>query len=566
MFFDTSNWRALDTYYRALLSMPLTAENVSEWLLRWSGLEAQLKEDTGNAASRFHENTADEEAEKRHLHYVREILPKVEVARQKLICRLLEVEYNPPPNQEIMIEDFRSRMSLFREENVSLQTELELLSNTYRKLTGQMTIEWQSQKLTQQEAGLLLSSPEYEQRRAAWQAIHSCWLEKREVLEKLYLDMLALRNEIAINAELPTYRDYVWLQQCRYDYKPEDILIFHEAIEREVVPVAQQILEARRVALGVKRLRPWDLEVEADYQIPLQPFQHAVQLEEGCARIFHSLDSILGQQFNLLRHGYLDLASRPNKAAGAYCRILPICQCSYIFMNAVGQHDDVQTLLHESGHAFHNFHTANLPLIWMRYPPMEMAEVASMGMELLANPYLSKETGGFYNKADALRARIKNLEQSILFLPYIAVVDAFQHWAYSEAGSLSAQALNQKWAQLWDRFMVGVDWTGLEEEKQTGWHRKRHIFVKPFYYIEYGLAQVAALQLWRRAQHDQARTLKAYRYALSLGATRSLPDLYESAGIPFSFDASTLRELMSVVSQRLCELRAELKNSISQQM
>lgn len=561
MRFDTSNWRAIDSYYRALLSMPLTAQNVSNWLLRWSGLEAQLKEDTGNAASRFHENMADEEAEKRYLHYVREILPQVEVARQKLMRRLLEVDYNPPPNQQIMIEDFRARQSLFREENVSLQTECELLSNQYRKITGQMTIGWQSQTLTQQEAALLLTSPEDEQRRAAWHAIHTCWLEKREVLDQLYLEMLALRNQIAGNADLPSYRDYVWLQQCRHDYKPEDLFIFHDAIEREVVPVAQQILETRRVALGVPRLRPWDLEVEADYHLPLQPFQQATQLEEGCARIFHALDSRLGQQFNLLRHGYLDLGSRPNKASGAYCRILPISQRSYIFMNAVGQHDDVQALLHESGHAFHNFHTADLPLIWMRYPPMEMAEVASMSMELLANPYLSKEKGGFYNKADALRARIKNLEQSVLFLPYIAVVDAFQHWAYSQAG-ITAQALNQKWAQLWDRFMVGVDWEGLEIEAQTGWHRKRHIFIKPFYYIEYGLAQVAALQLWRRAQYDQARALKAYRYALSLGATRSLPELYESAGIPFRFDASTLRELMSVVSEKLYELRRELKESL----
>ncbi|MGB0389140.1 MAG: M3 family oligoendopeptidase [Ardenticatenaceae bacterium] len=555
---DTRNWQALSERYEALLESPLTAKEVPTWLREWSDLEAQIKEDASQAASRSHENTADQVAEERYLHYVREILPKMEVAHDQLVQRLFKVEdYTPPADQQLMMQDFHVTRRLFRAENVPLQTEISVLRNQFRKVTGGMTIEWAGETRTFNQAALLYTKAERDQRELAWRTVHERWLEDRTTLNQLYLDMLALRRQIGRNAEFENYRAYAWLDRGRYDYQPEDAFVFHDAIEQEVVPVAQRIYERRRAALGLERLRPWDLDVETSNQPPLQPFQDVAELEEGCSRIFHAIDPLLGEQFDVLRDGYLDLASRPNKAQGGYCSARHVSKRSYIFMNAVGQHRNVQTLLHEGGHAFHNQHATHLPLIWMRHAPMEMCEVASMGMELLASPYFEKEKGGFYSQADANRARIEHLEELVLFFPYMAVVDAFQHWVYSDAPEdLSAEALDQKWGELWDRFMVGVEWSGLETQKRTGWHRKRHIFLYPFYYIEYGLAQVGALQVWRNALNDQADALAAYRHALSLGGTRSLSQLYHSADIRFAFDAPTLRQLMALVEEKLDELRA----------
>ncbi|MDQ4075606.1 MAG: M3 family oligoendopeptidase [Chloroflexota bacterium] len=554
---DTRDWSTVRAAYEALETEELAHDNVQDWLQRWSNLEAQILEDMGNAASRAHENTADEEAEALHLHYVREILPKVEVASEALKRKLLALEdYEPPADQQTMMRKFHTEQRLFREENVPLKTELNVLANEHRKVTGQMTVEWEGKTLTLDQAEQLLMERDRETREKVWHAIHERWLADRETLNEQYLKMLQLRRQVAENAGFDNYQEYAWLERGRYEYTPEDAYTFHDAIEKEVVPVARRIYEARREALALGTLRPWDLDVPTSEQPPLRPFEDVAELEEGCARIFRTLDSMLGEQFDLLRDGYLDLDARPNKAPGGYCRPLPVSQRSYIFMNAVGNHRNVQTLLHEGGHAFHNQHAYHLPLLWMRRAPTEMAEVASMGMEMLAQPYLEKAQGGFYNEADANRARVEHLEKIVTFLPYMAVVDAFQHWVYTEAPEeVMADDLDAKWAELWDRFMVGIDYEGLEEVKETGWHRKRHIFVYPFYYIEYGLAQVGALQLWHNSLEDPKTTLTAYREALSLGGIRPLPELFKAAGIRFAFDRRTLGELMELVEKKRDELQ-----------
>lgn len=554
---DTTDWAVLDKAYQALAEAPLTLETVDDWLAHWSDLEAQIQEDSGNAASRSHENTADTEAEARYLHYVREILPNMQIAHDRLVGRLLALEgYEPPSEYRQMLHEFRVGQRLFREENVALQRDVSVLITEYRKLTGRMGIEWEGETLNLDQAEVILDEPGRERREAVWRAMHSRFLQDREPINQIYLDMLALRRRIARNADLENHRDYAWLERGRHDYTPKDAFTFHQAIEQEVVPVAQRLYEERRTVLGLETLRPWDLAVVTDAHPPLRPFETVGELAEGCERIFQAIDPVLGEQFNLLRaNNLLELDSRANKAPGGYCRVLPVSERSYIYMHAVGQHQDVQTLLHEGGHAFHNQHAMHLPLIWMRHAPMEMAEVASMGMELLAHPFLERAHGGFYEEEEANRARIQHLEKIVLFLPYMAVVDAFQHWVYVEAPEeVTAQALDEKWGELWDRFMVGIDYSGLEAEKVTGWHRKRHIFIYPFYYIEYGLAQVGALQLWRNAMAAQAPTLAAYRHALALGGSRPLPDLYESAGIRFAFDAPTLRSLMALIEQRRQEL------------
>jgi oligoendopeptidase F len=286
---------------------------------------------------------------------------------------------------------------------------------------------------------------------------------------------------------------------------------------------------------------------------PLRPFETAEELESKTAAIFHRVDPHLGNYFDIMRQeNLLDLDNRKGKAPGGYCSDFPVAKRPFIFTNAVGLDDDVRTMLHEGGHAFHFFEMSHLPYFHQRRIPMEFAEVASIGMEFLSYPYLTEGEGGFYNTRDAARACLEHLEKSLLFWPYMAVVDSFQHWVYENPESAAIAAnCDTKWRELWDRFMVGIDWRGLEEEKVTGWHRKLHIHLDPFYYVEYGLAQLGAVQVWRNALVDQTAAVVDYRRALSLGGTVNLPKLYAAAGAKFAFDAATLKQAVNLMEGKI---------------
>jgi oligoendopeptidase F len=372
---------------------------------------------------------------------------------------------------------------------------------------------------------------------------------------------LDVRRQLAANAGSPDYRAYRWQQLLRFDYTPEDCAAFHEAIEREVVPAAERAYERRRQRLGLAALRPWDLDVDARGRAPLRPFTQVADLEARCAAILDRVDPELGGQFAVMRReGLLHLDNRKGKAPGGYCTAFPLAERPFIFMNAVGLHDDVNTVLHEAGHAFHDFHifgARDLPYHQQWEIGMEIAEVASMSMELLAAPYLPASEGGFYTDQDAARARVEHLESILYFWPFMAVVDAFQHWAYTHPDD-AADAANcdATWSGLWCRFMSGVDWSGLADEMADGWRQRLHIFQVPFYYVEYGLAQLGAVQVWRNALSDQAGAVAAYRQALALGGTAALPDLYAAAGARFAFDAPTLREAVTLIEQTIGQLDA----------
>jgi oligoendopeptidase F len=380
--------------------------------------------------------------------------------------------------------------------------------------------------------------------------------EERDKLNELYLQMLSLRRQVAKNAGFDNYRDYRWKEFARFDYTPDDCFTFHNAIEHEVIPRAGQLYTQRAEKLDLDTLRPWDTEVDL-HGDTLHPFEDAAELEEGVYRIFQQVDPVLAGYFAVMRDGFLDLASRANKAPGGHCSSFPVSHKPYIFMNAVGIHRDVSTLLHEGGHAFHFMESSQQPLIWNYGSPMEFSEVASMAMELLSAPYLERSKGGFYGEADTRRAYAEQLRGIVRFLPYMAVVDAFQHWVYVDAPQgVMAADLDAKWSELWDRFMVGIDYSGLQAEKETGWQRKVHIFSVPFYYVEYGLAQLGALQVWRNALTDQSKAVANYRAALALGDTRPVPELFSAAGATFAFDRQTVGGLMTLIFEKLAELEA----------
>ena len=367
------------------------------------------------------------------------------------------------------------------------------------------------------------------------------------------MKLLNIRLKIAKNAGYDDYRSYRWQDMLRFDYTPENCKTFHRAIEKVVVPAAARILERRRQKLGLDKLRPWDAEVDTSGRPALKPFATTPEFTAGVERILTKVDAGLGDHFKLMvKENLLDLENRKNKAPGGYCTGFEAARRPFIFMNSVGIHQDVMTLVHESGHACHSFESYVLPYFQQRAVNLEFAEVASMGMELLAAPYFERAQGGFYSAEDAKRVMVDNLEKNVLFWPYMAVVDGFQHWVYENAGKAKDPAnCDKAWTELWQRFMPVTDWTGFDAALETGWHRKLHIYEVPFYYVEYGLAQLGATQVWANALKDQASAVAAYKRSLALGGTKSLPELYAAAGARFAFDAGTLGTIIELIESKI---------------
>jgi oligoendopeptidase F len=387
----------------------------------------------------------------------------------------------------------------------------------------------------------------------AWRLAARRRLEDREKINELWKEFYASRQQLASNAGMNSYLDYRWQQMHRFDYTPADCETFRQAILEVAVPAATRVYQRRQERLGLDSLRPWDLSVDPLSRPPLRPFKDVDVLKAKTSTVFTHVDGELGQYFDIMiRENLLDLDNRKNKAPGGYCTQFPAARVPFIFMNSVGVHDNVQTLLHEGGHCFHVFESRHLPYYQQQDVGIEFAEVASMAMELLALPYIEQEYGGFYSPAEAARARAEHLEGCLLFWPYMAVVDAFQQWAYQNP--LEAEKPSKcdaQWKNLWEQFIPGVDWSGLEDELVTGWHRKLHIFCYPLYYVEYGLAQLGAAQVWRNALEDQSEAVKNYRRALSLGGTEPLPELFRTAGAKFAFDASTLSAMVELLEENL---------------
>jgi oligoendopeptidase F len=551
-------WPQFEPYYQNLIERSLSADNVEVWLSDWSHLGRLVYEAQSRLAVANTLNTADAEAEQRYLTFLSEVFPHVQAAEQRLKQKLLESGLEPA-GLEIPLRNMRAEAALFREINLPLLVEDRKLGTQYDKVVGAQTVQWDGQELTLQQMRPIAQQPDRAVRERAWRLASNRWLDDRAAINELWTKTAPLRKEIALNAGCADYREYRWRELLRFDYTPADCEAFHAAIEEVVVPAANRIYARARQRLGVDRVRPWDCDFDRDpLSYPtLRPFETVADLMDRSEKIFQHVDPQLGEYYTIMRReGLLDLDNRKGKAPGGYCTEFPIAQRPFIFMNSVGLRDDVRTMLHESGHAFHVFETNHLPYLQQLQVTMEFAEVASMSMELLAAPYLTQDLGGFYTAQEAAHDRIEHLERIILFWPYMAVVDAFQQWAHTQPGGADPAACDAKWAELQQRFMPGVDWDGLEAAMTTGWHRKLHIHTVPFYYVEYGLAALGAVQVWRNALNDQAASLANYRRALALGGTRSLPELYQAAGAKFAFDAGTLREAVDLIETTIDQLQA----------
>jgi len=449
---------------------------------------------------------------------------------------------------EIYTKEIRTDLELFVEENIELETKVDLLSQEYQSICGAITVEFEGKERTLPEMGKYLLDPERPLREKAWKASAKRRLKEKNKLDELFDQMLVTRNAIAKNAKFDNYCQYKFKALHRFDYTSEDCIAYHQSVEHIVVPLWAQILEKRKRQMKVDALRPWDTSVDPLGRQPLKPFEDVKDLITGCQDVFHKVNEELGSQFaQMVESGLLDLENRKGKAPGGYQSTLNESRKPFIFMNAVGIDSDVRTLLHEGGHAFHSLACSHDELLDYRHGPMEFNEVASMGMELLADPYLDT----FYTEDDKKRSCATHLEDIIFTLVWVATIDAFQHWIYLNP-SHDAEERRQQWLAIRKRFSGGVvDWSGFEEEHANLWHRQLHIFEVPFYYIEYGIAQLGALQLWLNSKIDQSKALKQYRSALYLGGSKPLPELFETAGLKFDFSENTITPLIEAVQQEL---------------
>lgn len=554
-------WQDYELYYADLEKRDLHENNVQAWLNDWSTLAATVDEHYWRLYIDTTLNTVDEEIEKRYNGYIQDIQPLVKIAEQKLKSKLLDSRLSPK-GFETGLQRIKAEAGLFNGENLPLLAEEQKLTHEYNKTIGSMTVMWEGEERTSSQMFPLFFDQDRSIRERAWHTLRERSLKERQNINDLWEKFVPLRLQIAENADMPDFRAYIWRQKFRFDYTPADCKSFHTAIEEVIVPAAKRVYEKRRQRLGVDSLRPWDLHVDPFGSDPVKPYESMEEFKSKSRAIFEKVDPKFGEYFQtMLDEGLLDLDTRKHKAPGAYSLGLHAVHRPFVFMSNSNTPDDVGTILHEGGHAFHEFERAHVNFFQRGevYLPAEFAEVASMSMELLASPYLTKEHGGFFTKQDAAHNLINQLEGIITFWPYMALVDAFQHWVYEnpKAGS-SASTCEERWAKLWDRFMPGIDYAGLEESKKTYWHRQLHIHTMPFYYIEYGLAQLGAVQVFGNARRDQKKAVADYRKALALGATVPVPELFAAAGAKFAFDSKTLKDAVDLMEEVIAEMEAKI--------
>jgi len=566
------DWTKYEPFFTQLAERDLNASTVADWLADWTLLTSLVVEVSVrlNLASDLH--TDDDAARARFHKFLDEVFPPTAAADQKLKQKLL-VSGLEPDRFDVPLRNMRAEADLFREENLPLLTEHTKLGQAYGQILGKQALTWEGKELTVTQLVNELTGADRATRERGWLFGINRVLEDRSVINEVWVKLMDVRRKIAANAGKKDYREYAWQQRLRFDYTPQDCETFHASVEKVVVPAAKRVYERHGKLMKLDTVRPWDISVDAMRQTDINvdpfgrpalcPYDDVSVLEEKSSAIFRKVDPRLGDIFDMMRLEHLyDLANYPGKTPGAYCTSFSLAKRPFVLMNATGAANDVNTMLHEMGHAFHTYqvlNSAELPYSQMQDYPSEFAEVASMSMELLASPYLPADQGGFYTAEQMARAAIIHLEQILMLWAYISVVDGFQHWVYTHHDTASDPAnCDAKWGELWDRFIVGVDWTGLQDARVTGWHRKLHLFNYPFYYIDYGLAQLGAVQVWKNALADQKAAVTSYLKGLALGYSVPIPELYKAAGAKFAFDADTFQMAVDLIEEQIARHEANL--------
>ncbi len=546
-------WENLEPIYQELSNRQISnVAELEQWLRDRSELEAALEEDFAWRYIRMTCDTASEELLQNFQYFATEVEPKIAPFNNKLNQKLVDNEFVDQLDEEryfIYLRGIRKAIELFREENIPIQTELQVEQQKYQSMTGAMSVEIDGKELTLEQAGALLKDTDRAKRQAAWEKITARRLQDKQAMDKLFDLLLVLRHKLALNAGFTNYRDYKFQELGRFDYTPQDCYAFHEAIETEVVPILREQAQKRQEALGLESLKPWDMDVDITGKAPLKPFQNGEELIDRSIVCFDRIGSYLGDRLRVMKeNGLFDVESRKGKAPGGYNYPLAETGAPFIFMNSANTFRDLTTMVHEGGHAIHTFLTADIELNDLKHCPSEVAELASMSMELIS---MDQWDVYFSNEEELKRAKRDQLIDVLKTLPWVAVVDQFQHWLYTNPDHTDAQR-TEAWVQIYERFGAGfIDWSEHREAEANLWQKQLHIFEVPFYYIEYGMAQLGAIAVWKNYKENPEKGLQQYLDALKLGYTKTIKEIYETAGVKFDFSVGYVKDLAEFVKSEL---------------
>lgn len=551
------SWESIEKYYNDLINREIsTKEEFLKWLKDQSELEAILEEDAAWRYIKMTINTKDEELSNAYTFFVTQIQPEIAPLEDQLNRKLDALNYtdelNSDPAFEILFRRIKKALELYREENVEIQSKLAEESQQYGALSAAQNIEHKGKTLTMQQASLLLKETDEALRKEVFEKISDRRRVDVDKFDDLFESLLEKRHQIAINAGFDNFRDYKMQAMGRFDYSVSDCEDFHQSVKSVIVPIVKKIQQVRLDKLRKDMFKPWDTDVDPEGKAPLKPFSKGNELLEGTVNMFNRIDTYFGDCLTTMSEmKHLDLESKDGKSPGGYNYPLYEIGVPFIFMNAVGSHRDLVTMVHEGGHAVHSFLSRDLELTGFKNLPSEVAELASMSMELLS----MDEWGEFYtDKKDLNRAIKEQLETVLKLLPWIAQVDEFQHWLYVNHNHTRAER-SEKWNELSKSYGTGLtDWTGYEDVLTNSWQRQLHIFEVPFYYIEYGIAQLGALGVWKNSLENKSKAIEDYKNALRLAYTRSIPKIYETANIKFDFTENHIKQLAEFIENKLAEL------------
>ena len=549
-------WENLSPILDELLSRELqNVQELEHWLKDKSEVEAALEEDFAWRYIRMSCDTANEELVKSFQYFATEIEPKISPVANLLNQKLVASPFIDELDQDkyfVYLRAIKKSLEIYREENVELFTKLQVAQQRYQSTTGAMSVVLNEQEYTLEQASTFIKDVSREVRQQAWETIQQRRLIDKDELNILFDELIGMRHQVALNAGFENFRDYMFQALGRFDYDAKDCYEFHEAIEKEIVPILKEQAEKRAESLGLEQLKPWDMEVSTSGKPALKPFKNGTELIDKSIAAFTAIDPKLGQMLNIMKANNLfDVESRKGKAPGGYNYPLAETGAPFIFMNSAGALRDLTTMVHEGGHAVHTFLTANLELNDFKHCPSEVAELASMSMELIS---MDQWDIFFDNPEDLVRAKKEQLNDVLKTLPWVAVIDQFQHWIYTNP-SHNAADREEAFKQIYTRFGAGfANWDGQEQQFGNLWQKQLHLFEVPFYYIEYAIAQLGAIAIWKNYKENPEKALQQYIDALSLGYTRPMNEIYETAGIKFDFSSDYIKELASFVKDELEKL------------
>ena len=549
------SWDKIKSLFDNLVEREISsASELEKWMLDQSELSAVLEEDMAWRYIKMNIDTTDKELGERFSFWIKEISPNTAPYSHKLNLKLLESPFLKELDQEkyrIYLRSVKKQIEIFREENIPLFTVMEEKQQEYGAISAKMSIVVDGEKMTMQKAAQLLKSTDRDEREEVYNKISTRRLQDEKALDDLFDELIALRQEIAKNAGFDNYRDYMFAAMGRFDYTPKDCFNFHDAIAQEIVPIINSFEQKRKDKLGYTSYKPWDTAVDVDGLAPLKPFEGGTELTDLSVECFNRLRPYFGECLSTMKAmKHLDLESKNGKAPGGFMYPLYEIGVPFIYMNAVGSQRDLVTMVHEGGHAVHSFLSRDLAMTEFKSTPSEVAELASMAMELLSMDHWDV----FYtDAADLKRAKLEQLEKALETLPWVASIDKFQHWIYTTKHT--AQQRKEKWldisAELGNQI---IDWEGNENTHANLWQKQLHLYEVPFYYVEYGMAQLGAIAMWRSYKQLGEQGLDNYMNALKLGYTKKIGEIYETAGIKFDFSASYVKELADFIKDELEKL------------